>query len=65
MATYECYFSIGDGELSTEIPDIATALNGFWTDECFEYATASDDIVYWIAPASVKYVKKINDGWRY
>jgi hypothetical protein len=44
-------------KLDTDIPDIATAKEGFWTDEYYNYTTGSDN-VWWISPASVICVKK-------
>jgi hypothetical protein len=55
---YECYFnSYGAGILTTTIPDIATAKEGFWVDRFWEYTTGSDN-TWWIPPSAVVCVRK-------
>jgi len=57
---YKCFFSTGDGKVyETEIPDIGTAKEGFWVDECFEYTILGSQCVYWIPPSGVRYVEKV------
>lgn len=54
---YDCYYYFNDKVISTRVPDIPSVWNGFWVDDCHDYTTGSD-CVYWIAPASIRYVKK-------
>ncbi len=53
----KCIFTINGKKLETDIPDIATAQEGFWTNDFFIYTRNSDN-VWWIPPASIICVKK-------
>ena len=59
---YRCYFDVsasGNQLQHTDIPDIGTAKEGFWVDSSYEFNSLGSQTVYWIAPASIRFVQKI------
>lgn len=57
---YLCAFEWDDGVVDKiYIPDIQAAKDGFWLNDNFEYSDC-DEPVWWIPPARVLYVQRVN-----
>lgn len=54
---YRCFCIIGGTKFELDIPDIATAKEGFWINSESEYTNGSDAAT-WIPPSSVMCVDK-------
>lgn len=55
---YTAYFNFGGQELSVSLFDYKTFKDGFWLDEEFNYSNGRTEMIYWIPPHCVNYVRK-------